>query len=154
LYGATVGDALQALYSGEVDRALALLSPDDELTVFEAAAFGRTDRLRSVLRPEPEQAHAVSVDGFTPLHLAVFGKQEEAVRILIEHGADLDSVSSASFAQVTPLGTAAFVRSLPLARILLEAGADPSAGLGHSPLTTAEANGDQELVALLRSYGA
>ena len=149
-----MSDALQALYSGQVDRALSLLRPDDELTVFEAAAFGRADRLRSLLRTDPEQAHAVSDDGFTPLHLAVFGNQEEAVRILIEHGADLDSISSASFAQVTPLGTAAFVRSLPLARILLEAGANPSPGLGDSPLTTAEANGHQELIALLRSYGA
>jgi ankyrin repeat protein len=154
LYGATVSNALRALYSGEVDRATSLLGPDDELTVFEAAAFGRTDRLRSLLRTEPEHADALAEDGFTPLHLAVFGKQEEAVRILIEHGAELDSISSASFAQVTPLGTAAFVRSLPLARILLEAGADPSAGVGHSPLATAQANGHQELVALLRSYGA
>jgi ankyrin repeat protein len=52
---------------------------------------------------------------------------------------------------VTPLGTAAFVRSVPLARILLEAGADPSAG-GESPLSTAEANGDEELAALIREH--
>lgn len=145
---------MQALYSGEVDRALSLLGPDEGLTVFEAAAFGRTERLRSLLRTDPEQAHAVSADGFTALHLAVFGKQEEAARILIEHGADLDAISSASFAQVTPLGTAAFVRSLQLAAILLEAGADPSPTVGEPPLATAQANADQELLALLRSYGA
>jgi ankyrin repeat protein len=149
-----MSDALQALYRGDVGAALSLLGSDDELTVFESAAFGRADRLRSLLRTASERANAVSDDGFTPLHLAVFGKQEEAVRILIEHGAELDSVSSASFAQVTPLGTAAFVRSVPLARILLEAGANPSPVLGGSPLATAQANGHEELIALLRSYGA
>jgi len=146
-----MSEALQALYAGEQDRALSLLPPDDELTVFEAAAFGRTDRLSSLLARDPLQATAVSEDGFTPLHLAVFGKQEGAARVLIAHGADLDAISSATFAQVTPLGTAAFVRSAHLAEILLQAGADPSAG-GETALSTAEANGDQDLVSLLRSY--
>jgi uncharacterized protein len=148
-----VSEALQALYAGEQDRALSLLRPDYELTVFEAAAFGRTDRLRSLLSTDSTQANAVSEDGFTPLHLAVFAKQEEALRILIAHGADLDAISSATFAQVTPLGTAAFVRSAHLAELLLEAGADPSAG-GEAALVTAEANGDEDLISLLRSYGA
>ena len=144
-------EALQALYAGEGERARRLLRPDDELTVFDAAAFGRVERLRSLLRDDPAAARAVSGDGFTVLHLAVFGGREEAARILIDHGADLDAVSSGSIAQVTPLGTAAFVRSVPLARLLLEAGADPEIG---TPLVTAEANGDEELAALLRSYRA
>jgi ankyrin repeat protein len=148
-----VSEALQALYAGEQDRALSLLPADDELTVFEAAAFGRADRLRSLLSRDSTQANAVSEDGFTPLHLAVFGKQEEALRILIAHGADLDATSSATFAQVTPLGTAAFVRSATLAELLLEAGADPSAG-GEAALATAQANGDEDLISLLRSHGA
>jgi ankyrin repeat protein len=80
------GRGSQALYAGEQDRALFLLPADDERTVFEAAAFGRTDRLRSLLSTDSTQANAVSGDGFTPLHLAVFGKQEEALRILIARG--------------------------------------------------------------------
>jgi len=150
---AGVSDALQALYDGEAERARTLLEPDDRLTVFDAAAFGRMERLRALLGAEPAEARAVSADGFTALHLAVFGRQEEAARALIAAGADLDAVSSASFAQVAPLGTAAFVRSVPLARILLEAGADPSGGAGPPPLATAEANGDEELGALIRSFG-
>jgi ankyrin repeat protein len=142
---------MQALYAGEAERARTLLAPDDALEVFDAAAFGRAERLRSLLRDDPGAARAVSRDGFTALHLAVFGGQEEAARILIGHGADLNTVSSGSIAQVTPLGTAAFVRSVPLARLLLEAGADPAIG---TPLATAEANGDEELAALLRPYRA
>ena len=147
-----MSEALHALYAGEEDRARQLLRPDNELTVFEAAAFGRVDRLRSLLDEDPGLARALSDDGFSALHLAVFGHQEDAARVLIGTGADLDRVSGATFAQVTPLGTAAFVRSVSLARILLEAGADPSAG-GESPLSTAEANGDRELAALIREHG-
>jgi arsenite methyltransferase len=57
-----VSEALQALYAGEQDRALSLLPADDELSVFEAAAFGRTDRLRSLLSRDSTQANAVSED--------------------------------------------------------------------------------------------
>jgi uncharacterized protein len=147
-----VSEALQALYAGDEPRARSILHPDHELSVFEAAAFGRIARLEWLLDSDPGQAQKVSEDGFTALHLAVFGLQEEAVRVLIERGADLNRVSEAAFAQVTPLGTAAFVRSLSLARILLEAGADPSAG-GETPISTAAANGDEELVELIRLYG-
>jgi ankyrin repeat protein len=147
-----MSEALEALYAGEEDRARELLRPDNELTVFEAAAFGRVDRLRSLVGEDPALAQAMSDDGFSALHLAIFGGQQEAARVLIGAGSDLDCVSTAAVAQVTPLGTAAFVRSVALVRILLEAGADPSAG-GESPLSTAEANGDEELAALIREYG-
>jgi len=140
------------LYGGDTERARSLLRPDSELTVFDAAAFGRIDRLRALLDNDADEAHRMSEDGFTALHLAVFGEQEDAARVLIEHGADLDRVAEASFAQVTPLGTAAFVRSPALARVLLEAGADPAAG-GETAIATARTNGDEELVALIRSHG-
>jgi uncharacterized protein len=145
-----MSEALTALYAGESDRALELLPPDDELSVFEAAAFGRIRRLRRLLREDAAAVDDFSDDGFTPLHLAVFGRREEAARVLVAHGADVDAVSTAPFARVTPLGTAAFVRSLPLARLLLDAGADPAA-CDCGALRTAEANGDEELARLLRA---
>jgi ankyrin repeat protein len=140
---------MHALYRGETDEAYRLLPADGELTAHEAAAFGRIDRLRALLDEDPRRANELSPDGFGPLHLAIFGGQDEAVRLLVERGADLEAVSTASFAQVTPLGTAAFVRAVPLARLLLEAGADPS-----KAVATARANGDDAMMALLREYGA
>lgn len=116
---------MQALYEGDEARARALLPPDDELNVFEAAAFGRVERLRAILDDDPQQAHAFSHDGFTALHLAVYGGSEDAVRELIARGADVNAVSTAEIAQVTPLGTAVFVKSAPLAQILIDAGSDP-----------------------------
>ena len=151
-----MSDALQALYAGDVEKANALLPADDELSVFEAAAFGRVERLRSLLRENPSLAHGLADDGFTALHLAVFAKQEEAARVLIEHGADVDARSTGTIARVPPLGTAAFVRSVPLARLLLDAGADVNGEGegGFTALDTATANADEELVRLLLERGA
>jgi ankyrin repeat protein len=148
--------ALGALYAGDVEKAQALLPADGELNVFEAAAFGRVHRLRSILDDDASQANAFSDDGFTALHLAVFAKQEEAARTLIEHGADLNARSRGTIARVPPLGTAAFVRSVPLARLLLDAGADVN-GQGEggvAALHTAAHNGDEKLVDLLLERGA
>jgi uncharacterized protein len=121
-----VSEALQALYEGDRERAQQLLAPDDELAAYEAAAFGRIDRLRRLLKDDPANATAWSPDGFTALHLAIFGGSEEAVRLLVEHGADVDALATSDVARVRPLGTAAFVGRPDLEKLLLEAGADAS----------------------------
>jgi uncharacterized protein len=151
-----VSKALEALYAGDAEKARNLLPPDDRLTVFEAAAFGRVEALGRILDDNPAQAAASSEDGFTALHLAVFGKQEEAARLLIERGADVDALATGSIARVRPLGTAAFVRSVPLARLLLDAGADVNGEGegGFTALDSAKQSGDEELVRLLLERGA
>jgi ankyrin repeat protein len=121
-----VSEALQALYEGDRERAEQLRAPDDELPAYEAAAFGRTERLRRLLAEDTGTANSWSPDGFTALHLAIFGGSEEAVRLLLEHGADVDALATSDIARVRPLGTAAFVGRPDLEKLLLEAGADPS----------------------------
>jgi ankyrin repeat protein len=121
-----VSEALQALYEGDRERAEQLLARDAELPAYEAAAFGRIDRLRQFLEEDPANATAWSPDGFTALHLAIFGGSEEAVRLLVEHGADVDALATSDVARVRPLGTAAFVGRPDLEKLLLEAGADAS----------------------------
>jgi ankyrin repeat protein len=147
---------MRALYEGDAERARALLARDGELSIFDAAAFGRLERLQELLDTDPLLARATSEDGFTPLHLAVFGKQEEAAPLLIVHGADVNARATASIAQVPPLGTAAFVGSVSLARLLLDRGADVNsrgAG-GFTALHTAANNGDEPLARLLLDRGA
>ncbi len=151
-----MSEALQALYEGKEQKARELLRPDGELSVFEAAAFGRLERLQSILDEDASQASAFSDDGFTALHLAIFGGQEEAARVLLERGADPNALSTSEAAKVPPLGTAAFMRSVPLARLLLDSGADVN-GRGEGGFTalhTARQNGDDTFAELLLERGA
>jgi uncharacterized protein len=151
-----VSEAMQALYEGDVEKANELLPPDHELSVFEAAAFGRTERLIQILDGDASQAAAFSDDGFTALHLAVFANEAEAVRVLIQRGADVNVCSKGPIARVPPLGTAAFVGSTPLAKLLLDAGADVD-GHGEEGFTALHAagqSGNEELVRLLLERGA
>jgi len=151
-----MSEALQALYDGDAARAHELLPEEEELSVFEAAAFGRTERLQTLLVQDPSAATAFSEDGFTALHLAVFAEQDDAARLLIRQGADLDVRSTGSIAQVPPLGTAAFVGSIPMARLLLDEGADIDGGNAHgfTALHSAAENGNVGLARLLLERGA
>src|SRR5262245_9109583 len=151
-----MSEAMQALYAGDGERARELLPSDDRLSVFEAAAFGRLERLEQILEEDPTQARSFSDDGFTALHLAIFGGQEDALRLLLEHGADPNVLSTSDIAKVPPLGTAAFVRSVPLSRLLLDSRADPN-GRGEGGFTalhSAAQNEDEELARLLLERGA
>jgi uncharacterized protein len=150
-------EAMQALYRGELDEAQRLLPPDDELTAPEAAAFGRIDRLRTLLDEDPARANAWSDDGFGALALAIFGRQEECARLLIDCGADFEAPSRHDTIRgIRPIHTAAFVRSVELTRLLVDAGADVN-GRGEGGFTalhSAAQNGDVELVRLLLERGA
>ena len=86
-----MSDLLQALYAGDRDRVDELLAADPTLDVFEAAAFGRAERLRELLDEDPSRANAFADDGFHPLGLACFFGHLEAARLLLDRGADVNA---------------------------------------------------------------
>jgi ankyrin repeat protein len=147
---------MDALYRGDLEEAQRLVPPDDELSTAEAAAFGRIDRLRALLDEDSRAANDWTPDGFGALAMAIYGGHEDAVRLLIERGADLEALSRHETIRVRPLQTAAFVRSVPMARLLLDAGADVNSRAegGFTALHTAADNGDAELARLLLERGA
>jgi ankyrin repeat protein len=152
-------EILQALYTGNADRAQQLARDNDRLDVFEAAALGRTDRLRQLLDEDPSRANAWAKDGFQPLGLACFFGHPEAARELLERGAEVNSASRNDF-NVMPLHSACAVREADtryeLARMLLEHGADPNAKQQDefTPLMEANQNKDERLRDLLVEHGA
>jgi uncharacterized protein len=154
-----MSELLQAVYRGDEKRVEDLLAGDPELDVFEAAAVGRTDRLRELLDAEPDLANAWAGDGFQPLGLASFFGHVEAARLLVERGAEVNSASRNDM-KVMPLHSAAATGDpearFELAKLLLEHGADPNARQqdDFTPLMAAEHNGDERLRRLLVDSGA
>jgi uncharacterized protein len=147
--------AMLALYRGETGEAEALLP--NEPNVFEAAAFDREERLVELLAGDPGLARAFSGDGFTALHLAAFFGHAEAVRLLLDAGADPNAVgASEQIGPVQPLHSAAATGRLECARLLLDRGADVNArqGGGFTALHAAAASSDAELARLLLAAGA
>src|SRR5262249_53286944 len=87
---------------------------------FRACAAGDADVLRGLLKNDRGLARERTPDGSTGLHLAV--RHPDAVRLLIEHGADPNARDAGDNA--TPLHFAAANGILECARLLLDAGAD------------------------------
>jgi uncharacterized protein len=149
---------LQALYRADRDEAERLRADAGDLDVFDAAALGDVERLRTLLDEDPDAANVWSVDGFTPLHYAAFFDGPEAVRLLVERGGDIEAAArNEEFApEARPLHSAVAARRTDVAVALLEAGADPNARqhAGFTPLMEAEQVGDFELAETLIRYGA
>jgi ankyrin repeat protein len=153
-----MSDILQAIYRGDRDEA-ERLAAGKEVNVFEASALGRTERVAELLDSDPELANAWAEDGFQPLGLASFFGHEDAARVLIEHGAEVNSASRNAM-KVMPLHSAAAARDpevrYSIAKLLLEAGADPDARQqdDYTPLMAADQHGDTRLRELLVEHGA
>jgi uncharacterized protein len=154
-----MSELLEAIYRGDQARADELLASDPELDVFEAAAVGKTERLRELLDEDSSLANAWASDGFQPLGLASFFGQTAAVRLLLERGAEANSASRNDM-QVMPLHSAAATDDpgarYEIAKLLLEHGADPNARQqdDFTPLMAADQHGDERLRELLIEYGA
>jgi uncharacterized protein len=152
-------EILRALYRGEHAEALRLAENSAELTVFEAAALGDANAIASRLSMEQSSLREFSMDGFTALHLAAFFGHYVCVKVLLEHGADPNSVSK-DLMQVTPLHLACAITEERgadgIVAALLAAGADPNARQadGVTPLLAAQQNQHPRIEKLLRAKGA
>ena len=140
---------MAAWYRGHFDVAEALIGAGAEIDVFAAAATGRVDDLRRSL--SPATVNAYSYDGWTPLHLAAFFGQLEAVRVLVDAGADVRARSTNGLAN-TPLHAAAAGRHSEVALYLIDRGASGSAldSGGYTPLQIATENGLADVVAAIK----
>jgi uncharacterized protein len=155
-----MSDLLQALYADDRDRVDELLAAEPKLDVFEAAAVGRSDRLRELLDEDPSRANAFGGDGFHPLGLACFFGHLEAARLLLDRGADVNALSTNEHVQTAAIHAAAAAGDeamrYELVKLALEHGADPNLrqGGGFRAIDTARQNGDARVEELLLEYGA
>src|SRR5438552_17324864 len=97
---------LEALHGGQEEQVAEMLAESPELDVFEAAALGSTDRLRELLDQEPSLANAYGEDGFQPLTLARFYGHVEAAKVLLDAGADPNTLGRNPHIQTNALHAA------------------------------------------------
>jgi uncharacterized protein len=79
---------LLALEHAALDVAELLLARGAPVGAFEAAALGRAERLRALVKADPALLAARGPHGATPLHLAARFGQRGAVEVLLAQGAD------------------------------------------------------------------
>ena len=150
-----LSEIMTALYHGKHEVVNELLASGIELNLYEAAGTGQTARLRDLITANPELVNSHSFDGFTPLGLAVFFGQREAVNALLAAGADVNLASREAM-KVSPLASAAAAGQLEIARTLIAHGADVNARAAGNltPLHSSAASGRTEFARLLLEHGA
>jgi uncharacterized protein len=150
-----VSALLQAVYRGRGEIVSLILATGIELDIFEASATGRAGRVRALLKSRPDLANAFAPDGFTPLGLAAFFGHLDAVKVLLDSGAQVN-VSSRNALKAVPLRSAAVAGHLDIARLLVARGADVNARGegGQTPLHEVAGGGRVEFARLLLDHGA
>lgn len=146
---------LLAVYYRQKEIVDLLLATGSEWDIFEAAATGRSERVKELLEKDPKLVNAFAPDGFYPLGLAIFFGHKETATLLLASGAEVNMASKNAM-NVRPLHAAAAARQLDVARILAERGGDVNARQqsGYTPLHEAAATGQIEFAELLIRHGA
>jgi ankyrin repeat protein len=124
------------------------------LDFFEACIVGDIDSIRRELA-RGQDIDQRSPDGFTPLGLAIFFRQPETARLLMDAGANLDK-KAANTVQVGPIHAAVARSDLHTLQTLLLRGADANATQQRlmRPIHEAAAAGNLPIVAMLLLFGA
>ncbi len=149
---------LTATFYGASDVLKLLLArtPEDALNLYEAATVGNARRLKTILGQSRVRVNeANKEEGFDPLGLAAFFGHSEAVKVLLEHGADVNQKPPSRFAN-TAVDSAVAGDHTDVVRILLAAGANPNvrSEANYTTLHKAAVHGNLEIVRMLLDRGA
>lgn len=102
---------------------VAELSPDGFTPLCLAVAFGHPEATRALIEAgaDPNQ-RSEALGGVAPIHSAVFGRNLDCLRLVLEAGAEVDAPQEGGF---TALHGAAQNGDLAAAKLLVARGADP-----------------------------
>lgn len=105
-------------------------------SIHDLSRWGEMDKVRQILEANPEAVHERDALDKTPLFFAVTFDKPEMVRLLLEHGAD---INAKDITGMTPLHVAANLGLNDQVRLLVELGADLNARdeFGDTPLHAA-----------------
>jgi ankyrin repeat protein len=121
--------------------------------IFDAIKNNDLQKVKTLLKENPELISSKDESGNTPLHFAARQKQFETVSFLVSQGADVNCTNTN---QQTPLHVASYLGSADIASLLIEKGADVTLAdyQMHTPLHYAAANGNNEVTEILIKGGA
>ncbi|MFO8007619.1 MAG: ankyrin repeat domain-containing protein [Candidatus Brocadiia bacterium] len=142
----------ELLWEGEFELAELVGAHAESLDIVAAAALGDVGRVSELLEADPSLLETTGRPfGDTPLHWAAARGQADAVRLLVEEGANPRAGRYG-----TPLHWAAAMGRLEATRLLLRAGASANENdsLLATPLHCAAAGGNKETILALLSGGA
>ena len=145
---------VEVKYSYNSDHSAAGQPPPLKATPLYYAVFcGFTELAKWLITAQAEDVNAKCYDDKTPLHVASQEGHVDAVRVLLEHGAHVNSQDCDMW---MPLHFASDGGNVKVAQLLLEHGATLNAEslLGSTPLFLASATGQTEVVRLLHDHGA
>lgn len=149
-----VSAVLIARYLGHADFAREIADAHPGIDLWEAAALGDQHRTAELLGLGSE-VNGINVDGYTPLGLACFFGHLEEARLLLDHGADPNAISTNEMT-VMPIHSALAGGHKEIVRLLLERGAEPDEPTGSdwTPLHYVAESGDLETARALIDAGA
>jgi len=144
-----------ARYQFKMDAVEAILAASPTLDLFEAAALGKVERLRELLDADSAMVNSFSSDGMTPLGLACFFGQPDAARLLMSHGANVNTASRNTM-KVAPIHAAVAGKNAEVIDLILSSGADVNAKQqqGWTAIHSAAMHGDLALLEKLLARGA
>ncbi len=93
-------------------------------SILDAAQRNDLAALSSCIDADPELVNAGDEKDFTLLHLAARDGNVQLATLLVNRGADIDTIDGEH--RATPLGWAAFFGRVALVELLIDAGADPT----------------------------
>lgn len=146
---------LYACYFKNPELTNSIKSHISEYDLYEAAAIGDAEAIKSCLEKDPSSLNCPSEEGNTALGYAAYFGNTDAVVFLIEQGADVNAVSVNDL-RLTPLHSACSGGHNTIASMLLEAGADVNAkqSSGVTALHSAAHHGNSSLIKMLLVSGA
>lgn len=146
-----------AAYAGHPELAEPLERRGADADVFDAAALGDVERLRTLLDDDDGAGlpAAVAGDGFSALHLAAWFGHPKSAELLLARGADPSAVAT-NGTELQPLHSAAAGGHVVIAHLLLDRGADVDACQidAITSLHAAAHRNDAAMVAVLLERGA
>ena len=147
---------LISAYYGRTAMIRAILDQGVQPNLFEACAAGLAADVARLVAENSRMVAGRSHDGWTPLHLAAFFGHLELVKILLDAGAPMLTISNNNEANL-PISAAAAGKRTAVVRLLVERGCPPDARAtdqGFTALHLAANSGNVELVEFLLQSGA